>query len=405
MREQFLDLHLVKRVLVKVSTLGFLGLVTSGCLTKSKKADLKIVNGSEDTAHWSFKHTVDIRTGFKELSGVIIADRWILTANHSFEDTKTATVHFGKDADDPEASIEGRVISHEEYFGGNKLTQTPHDIALIELEERIPAGFVPAPIMMESGKLTLVKKIGNQNVNQIGGKNLADLYDHYGLNDLTDAKGDLVLPMVVAGYGTTSEGALGTEGTFRWADVPLYGEEPAMNFILVGYPEALFPNIENRPEQKGTCDGDSGGPAFRYFGPGHYALVGVDFGRKASSDCGEVTMFTDVREYLPWIRSKIGDTPLMMVPGAEAAGDYLIAENDDWKSSSSTSSYKDSTGSLEDEGRIYNKVWTRQGDKIKYDFNSMDIKMCVIVEGYSREACEAPTWDIEMFERVIGPID
>ncbi len=135
------------------------------------------------------------------------------------------------------------------------------DVALIKLEQPLPARIPPVPI---------------------------------GPDGETVAVGDT---LVVAGYGVTVRGDGRTGGTVRAAALAVTGHPGSLQIRLYD------PRTRDESAGLGACAGDSGAPAFRDSG-GTLSIIGVvswSTGPKLSAGCGGLTGITPLMRYRAWI--------------------------------------------------------------------------------------------------------
>ena len=205
-------------------------------------------------------------------TGVILAEDIILTAGHCLGGGGWAklTVHFGPQGKNPVASIP--------VVGQKRRRDIPppnglgrDDVAVLKLASRIPAGFVPATLLPNSNLL----------------KDQAEI--------------------ILAGYGRTTpyepKFGNGGIGTLRKVRQRILDTRYAEREVLVDI------------TGKGSCTGDSGGPAFletdsKLFVWGIASHLTEndrlpDQGRERRYACIKDLVYTNVIEQLPWIEQAI----------------------------------------------------------------------------------------------------
>jgi len=135
------------------------------------------------------------------------------------------------------------------------------DVALIKLEEPLPARIPPVRVAAESESVAI---------------------------------GD---PLVVAGYGVTVRGDGRTGGTARAATLVVTGHPGPLQVRLYD------PRTRDESAGLGACAGDSGAPAFRDSN-GALSIIGVvswSTGPKLAAGCGGLTGITPLTRYRAWI--------------------------------------------------------------------------------------------------------
>ena len=135
------------------------------------------------------------------------------------------------------------------------------DVALIKLEEPLPARIPPVRVAAESESVAI---------------------------------GD---PLVVAGYGVTVRGDGRTGGTVRAATLVVTGHPWPLQIRLYD------PRTRDESAGLGACAGDSGAPAFRDSN-GALSIIGVvswSTGPKLAAGCGGLTGITPLTRYRAWI--------------------------------------------------------------------------------------------------------
>lgn len=204
--------------------------------------------------------------------GVIINEKWVLSAAHCFDYTNTSIrtsnlqtryTLFGKFAEkDPEIYKVVRVLKHPEYKIQDKGIPI-NDIALLELERPIPFNVKAQPIC------------------------LPESTDKLNYEDL-----------LVIGWGFTSKFGPSSPDLL---EISMKQSTDCFNHKSKNDDVHVCTIVENG---KGFCDGDSGGPLIErdHY---HHTVVGIV---SSSSGCGidgKFNTFTRVANYLSWIRTYI----------------------------------------------------------------------------------------------------
>ncbi|MEN9834461.1 MAG: hypothetical protein RL011_654 [Pseudomonadota bacterium] len=253
-------------------------LVLISCRTLNKDAaNLKIVGGQPVVETDEIVgHTVGLiwdeqNNRTNGCTGVLVGQRWVLTAAHCFKaagKVEGLKVTFGTRRDrDPRLVISAQLFALFERISSPAPAdmaaiqpQPEDDIALVKLESDAPTESAPAPIAGEDTDL-----------------NPEDL-------------------IVIAGFGST-QADNPDAGTLRKAVLPL-------SVVDKESLQLRFTEHARSVEFKGSCFGDSGGPAF-VLKDGKLRVVGVASG--GDYRCRERSVYTDVRSYKSWILSLISD--------------------------------------------------------------------------------------------------
>lgn len=232
-------------------------------------SQVKIVGGSLVTAGDPVaQSTVALLqpSGWTFCSGTLIDTRHVVTAGHCVAEytDDSMFVYFGLDSsqapsDSTDTIAVAKMTAHPQYnqdaMKQEPAQQPPNDISILELSSDAPQGFVPAAILPASDAL------------QIGET------------------------LELAGFGLTSGDSKDTNGLLREVGVPLASIDSASKEISYG------PGANG----KGSCNGDSGGPAFVQRG-GKLVLVGAT--SRGDEACTQSGIYTDVRQFTDWLVSE-----------------------------------------------------------------------------------------------------
>jgi secreted trypsin-like serine protease len=190
-------------------------------------------------------------------SGSLLEGNIVLTAAHCIENNlKSVNVFFGSSVD--EGSVMRKVdiaLVHANYHDWAETDE--NDIALVHFTGAVPPGFVPATLLRDS---TLLKNAASV------------LLAGYGVTDPKNGRGDGLLRMVTV---TIKDAAFGK------------GEVSV-----------------DQTHGKGSCSGDSGGPAYLLVG-NQPLLWGItsrgDSTERGRDLCNHDGIYTNAAAYLDWI--------------------------------------------------------------------------------------------------------
>lgn len=230
--------------LVLCVSLSFIGLQASA-------QSVEIVNGKPVKLGDIYaKHTVALGESELMCTGVLIAPHYVLTAGHCKDDVQHGKIYFGTDKSN---FITRRIVAatiHPEYCNngncGTLGSVDDHDITVVQFEGDIPAGFAPVEVASRS-------ILG-------AGKTIH-----------------------LAGFGANENG--------DYEDILKATQVPFDQFI--GSSE--FNTIETK---SGSCNGDSGGPAF-IENNGKLQVAGLT--SRGDGPCRRVGVYTIVDYFSSWI--------------------------------------------------------------------------------------------------------
>jgi V8-like Glu-specific endopeptidase len=235
-------------------------------------------------------------------TGTLIAPNFVVTAAHCIsKNPQDLKIVFSSDIDET-INIREQDVLHELILPSvefkihptwNPKNETQEidtgDIALIKFKGNIPAGYRPATYLQDSNLL----KIGQQVTIAGFGVNSVNLDEidpkKYSKLDQAIENGDVICSGRNKGnYGNCFELNRDGDGVLRFASAPI----------------SFIHETEIRLNEKnaGTCNGDSGGPAFIQLN-GSYFFFGVT--SRGSEMCNDVGVYTNALHYKAWIDETI----------------------------------------------------------------------------------------------------
>lgn len=232
---------------------------TSNFQLNSENSSAQIIGGNVvNSTNYTSKFVVGLfAPRFGSCSGVIIAPDLVLTAAHCIPaNPKALTVIFDTNLNTANQLNMRAVINAKVAPNWNPTipkAKNKGDLALIRIQGDLPNGYRPAPLLTNSNFL--------------------------GNNSLT----------LIAGFGLSSYNRQGyTSGILRETFTPI----TQMNYSET---EALLSQTDGR----GTCAGDSGGPAFILIN-GMFYVWGIT--SHGDNDCVTFGVYTNLVVYLNWIQ-------------------------------------------------------------------------------------------------------
>jgi hypothetical protein len=207
------------------------------------------------------RHLVMIVSARGFCTGAAIARDLVLTAAHCVPpgaDYKLIETDAGGT---PQLRDIARIARHPQYSADNfERHRVTADLALLKLARALPASTVPAPL---------------------------------GLPQKPVVPGDR---FTVAGYGLGTVGEAKSGGRARAASLLVTGQPGTLQIRLV--------DETTRGERPGlgSCDGDSGAPAFDLAAvPTVIGVVSVATGARLAAGCGGLTIVTPLARYRDWL--------------------------------------------------------------------------------------------------------
>ncbi len=231
-------------------------------------------------------------------TGTLIDKNLVLTAAHCIESkARDLKIVFSKNLDESLNTREQDVyleevysavatVIHKNWNPKNEMEQSDlSDIALISFKGEIPANykvasFLSDPTLLKLGTIIYVAGFGVNSVEleEINPKKYKNFSQAIEYGEVFCTNNSPSNP------GTCYEVSKNGDGVLRFANAPI-SSMTVTEFKL-------------NEKKAGTCDGDSGGPAFVYLNNQYY-LVGVT--SRGSDLCDEIGVYTNALYYLSWI--------------------------------------------------------------------------------------------------------
>lgn len=212
----------------------------------------KVVPASDRTA----RHVVGLVAGkFGSCTGTLIDKNIVITAAHCIPpNIKTLYIVFSTNLNTANSGNSRPAIAAlTPPSWGKNLIGNKCDIALVKFYGDPPSGYLPASILTDS------RYIATNSLTLLAG---------FGMDN-----------------GITNSGAGELRETMTILTNPKYNETEALLDQTIG---------------RGTCEGDSGGPAF-IVANGYYFIWGITSG--GDDACKKTGIYTHVLAYLPWINT------------------------------------------------------------------------------------------------------
>lgn len=230
----------------------------------ANKNQSSIINGQTVTADDVISKQVVAVTDdqWENCTGTLIAENLVLTAAHCFTQGKAMYVAFGLEvSQDNLSQVDRREVTNYRLIPGrDKVTPDQEtdlkDLMILEFEGGLPQGYQAAQFLPPTTEIV---------------------------------KGMMV---TVAGYGVTNGHTQKGDGTLRKTQVP------------VAFATFSEHDVATSESKTGTCNIDSGGPAFLAVNGELYFWGVTSYG---DENCHKFGVYTKINSYRDWVDSVIAD--------------------------------------------------------------------------------------------------
>jgi secreted trypsin-like serine protease len=221
-----------------------------------------LVGGAADAEPALARHLVMIVGPHGLCTGTVIGRDLVLTAAHCVASGSDYKLYESGADGRPQFSDIARIVRHPQFSMNNyKNARVTADLALLKLARPLPARFVVAAIGAPAKPVSPGERF------------------------------------IIAGYGVTAPGDGRTSGRARSAELAVTGRPGSLQIRLVD------PVGGGERAGLGSCEGDSGAPAFARR-DGAVVVIGVvswATGAKLSAGCGGLTGLTPLASHRDWI--------------------------------------------------------------------------------------------------------
>jgi secreted trypsin-like serine protease len=274
------------------------------CESKNQKVvalnnDTNIIGGTEVADKSELASSIVSVYDIKEnaiCTGTLIAENYVVTAAHcGTTKSQNIKILFGVDVDESLAIREvdvralyvhdvNRIYVHPKYNPNSTKETDIYDIAVVKFQGSLPPGYKPAKMLNDT---SLLKKSTMVTVAGYGVSNVyLEIVDPKKVKNLKDAiqNGEITCD---ENLRNCSRIEMSGDGILRTTQAP----------IAAVYDTEV---VLDESKGHGTCNGDSGGPAFIEKN-GEYLLFGVT--SRGSEACNDIGIYTNAVAYLDWISS------------------------------------------------------------------------------------------------------